>query len=117
MATCAPIACLHTPPLLLRSCASPSFRSKLILELKRNDMARTQQWKDGRRNGIKFAITFLHRTAHEMNDPHAKCICNLVGFWLGIEAKKLGRSSEVERAADRRQVVGSNPSAPTTPQS
>lgn len=76
-------------------------------------MARDQRWKDGRRNGIKWAITFLHETGREMNDPHARLICNLVAFWMGVEAKKWGVAQRSEQAAYNRQVAGSNPAAPT----
>lgn len=48
---------------------------------------RDQHWHDGHRNGVKWAIEWLHRRAKEMNDPHAKEILNTAAFNMGVEAK------------------------------
>lgn len=50
-------------------------------------MGRPAAWKDGRRNGIKWAITWLHERANEMNDPHAKTVLDCAAFNMGVEAK------------------------------
>lgn len=50
-------------------------------------MSRSAAWKDGRRNGIKWAITWLHKRANEMNDPHAKIVLDCAAFNMGVEAK------------------------------
>lgn len=42
----------------------------------------------GHRDGIGWAITWLHKRAAEMNDPHAKAILNTAGFNMGVEAKQ-----------------------------
>jgi len=43
---------------------------------------------DGRRNGIKWAITWLHERANEMGDPHAKIVLDAAAFNMGVEAKR-----------------------------
>lgn len=50
-------------------------------------MARSHDWEAGRRNGIKWAITWLHVRANEMGDSHAKAILNTAGFNMGVDAK------------------------------
>lgn len=50
-------------------------------------MGRTPDYVDGRRNGIKWAITWLHQRAEEMNDPHAKAILNTAAFNMSTAAK------------------------------
>jgi hypothetical protein len=35
--------------------------------------------------GIRFAITWLHKRANEMNDPKAKQILDAAAFSLGVE--------------------------------
>lgn len=50
-------------------------------------MAHSPEWQDGRRNGIKWAIVWLHEHANEMNDQHAKAILNTAAFHMGVEAK------------------------------
>lgn len=48
---------------------------------------RSQQFYDGQRNGIKWAITFLHKEAQRMNDPHAVVVLNNAAFHMGQAAK------------------------------
>jgi hypothetical protein len=43
----------------------------------------THERKLGRVDGIRFAITWLHQQAKEMNDPHARAILNKAAFDLG----------------------------------
>lgn len=37
------------------------------------------------RNGVRFAISWLHARALEMNDPHARAILNSAGYNLGLD--------------------------------
>lgn len=48
---------------------------------------RSHQWEDGRRNGIKWAITWLHNRAKQMKDPRAVQILDSAAFNLGARAK------------------------------
>lgn len=41
----------------------------------------------GWRKGSRWAISWLHKRAEEMNDPAAKAILNTAAFQLGVEAK------------------------------
>lgn len=51
-------------------------------------MSRSPQYEQGRRNGIKWAVTWLHQRAAEMNDPHAKIVLNSAAFNMGLGAKR-----------------------------
>lgn len=46
-----------------------------------------RDYKLGKRHGIRWAITWLHRRAREMNDPRARDVLNTAGFHLGVDAK------------------------------
>jgi hypothetical protein len=48
---------------------------------------RAPQYMHGRREAIKWAVTWLHQRALEMNDPHAKAILNSAAFNMGSDAK------------------------------
>lgn len=39
--------------------------------------------KLGRRDGIRYAITWLHAQAKTMNDPHAQIVLNMAASDLG----------------------------------
>jgi transposase len=41
----------------------------------------------GRRDGIRWAITYLHKRAEEMNDSRAKLVLNSAAFDMGVEGK------------------------------
>jgi hypothetical protein len=58
---------------------------------------RSQDWNDGRRNGIKWAIEYLHARAIEMNDPTAKTVLNTAAFNMGVEAKQPSAVSAKDR--------------------
>ena len=47
---------------------------------------RSEQYNEGRRNGVKWAVTWLHQRALEMNDQHARQILNLAATDMGKEA-------------------------------
>lgn len=44
---------------------------------------RRAEWNDGRRNGVKWAITWLHRRAKQMRDPKAADILNVAASDMG----------------------------------
>ncbi len=49
---------------------------------------RSPEYLNGRREGVKWAVTWLHKRATEMNDLHAKAILNGAAFNMGWDAKK-----------------------------
>lgn len=53
---------------------------------------KSEQYLQGRRAGIQWAITFLHKEAAGMNDPHARQILDGAAFRMGVEAKLNGTS-------------------------
>jgi hypothetical protein len=55
--------------------------------------------KLGKRDGIRYAITWLHRRAEEMNDQHAKAVLNSAAFYLGNEIRE-GHMPSVPDAAE-----------------
>ena len=48
-------------------------------------MGRSPEYTQGKRAGIKWAISWLHERANEMNDPSAKAILNTAAFHMGVE--------------------------------
>lgn len=48
---------------------------------------RSQQFEDGRRNGIKACVEWLHKRADEMNDPHARGLLNVTARDMGCDFK------------------------------
>jgi len=48
---------------------------------------RCQQYRDGRRNGIKACVEWLHNEAKRMNNPEAEAILNTAAFNLGTDLK------------------------------
>lgn len=50
-------------------------------------MARSSQYEQGRRNGVKWAVTWLHERAALMNDPSARAALNVAADLLGNKAK------------------------------
>lgn len=49
---------------------------------------RSSQWQDGHRNAIRWAVTWLHKRANEMNDPIAKAILDAAAINMGADAKR-----------------------------
>jgi hypothetical protein len=49
---------------------------------------RSPQYMQGRREAMKWAVTWLHQRALEMNDPHAKALFNTAAFNMGADAKQ-----------------------------
>ena len=45
---------------------------------------RSDQYEDGRANGIRKCIAWLHAEARAMNDPKAAAILNTAAFGLGV---------------------------------
>lgn len=48
---------------------------------------RRERWL-GKRDGLRWAITWLHRRADSMNDPQARAILNSAAFALGGEIRQ-----------------------------
>ena len=42
----------------------------------------------GRREGMQWAVSWLHNRAEEMNDPHARTVLQAAAFQMGNDAKK-----------------------------
>lgn len=51
-------------------------------------MSTSEDRKLGKRDGLRYTITWLHRRAEGMNDPHAKAILNSAAFDLGNEIRE-----------------------------
>ena len=56
-------------------------------------MARSPQYEQGRRNGIKACVEWLHAWADEMNDAQAKAFLNTAAWNMGVEFKAKAPSS------------------------
>lgn len=48
-------------------------------------MTQMDRYQRGRRDGIRWAITYVHAYAKEMNDPGARAALNCVAFYMGNE--------------------------------
>lgn len=46
-------------------------------------MSRMDEYERGRRDGVREAVTWLHKRAREMNDPRAVSILNAAADHLG----------------------------------
>lgn len=46
-------------------------------------MTQMNPYERGHRDGIRWAITWLHEEAKRMNDPHAATVLNNAAFHLG----------------------------------
>lgn len=42
----------------------------------------------GKRDGLRYSITWLHQRANQMNDPHAKAVLNSAAYALGNEIRE-----------------------------
>lgn len=51
-------------------------------------MSSSPERRLGKRDGLRYAITWLHRRAETMNDPRAKAVLNSAAFDLGIEIRE-----------------------------
>ncbi|MGB3502893.1 MAG: hypothetical protein WBA44_14820 [Mesorhizobium sp.] len=70
---------------------------------------RSYDWEAGRRNGIKWAITWLHAEARRMNDPHARQVLNNAAFGMGVVAKTLQRKRKAKTETTSPASAGSAP--------
>lgn len=53
---------------------------------------RSQQYRDGKRAALKWAVEWLHKQAKKMDDPKARGIMNRTALELGIAKREyLGR--------------------------
>ncbi len=57
---------------------------------------RCPQYLQGRREAVKWAITWLHTRAEQMNDPHAKAILNVAATDMGFDTKN-GEFPKIKR--------------------
>jgi hypothetical protein len=55
----------------------------------------------GYRQGLRYAVTWLHHQANQMNDPWAKAVLNTAAFHLGVE----GKSHTMAAKADLLEVA------------
>jgi hypothetical protein len=62
-----------------------------------SEMARSEPYMQGRRAGMKWAITWLHERAKSMNDPQAKAILDCAASDLGIENRTNDLTPHAER--------------------
>jgi hypothetical protein len=62
---------------------------------------RSDQFIQGKRHGVKWAITWLHQLAAEMNDPHAQAILNSAALGMGVEAKRADAAGELKMKKPR----------------
>ena len=62
-------------------------------------MTSIPEYDRGFRDGIRAAVTWLHRRAEEMNDPHAKGLYNTAAFNLGTDFSAEVQSATAIRAA------------------
>ena len=53
----------------------------------------SDQWRQGRRHGVKFCVSWLRDRAFQMFDPKARAILYSASFNLGIAAKQRRASS------------------------
>lgn len=51
-------------------------------------MTQMDPYRRGRRDGIRYAITWLHEEAKRMNDPKAVTVLNNAAFHLGVDLSK-----------------------------
>lgn len=58
-------------------------------------MSRSPEYTQGKRAGIKWAISWLHVRAFEMGDPNAKTILNTAAFNMGVEAKATDGADDI----------------------
>lgn len=80
-------------------------------------MGRSADYKSGIKEGVRFAITWLHARAYSMNDPKARQILNSAAFSLGVELNKSNLvqhriDGEHERARVGRDWSNSAPPEP-----
>lgn len=50
-------------------------------------MTSIPEYTRGRRDGVKWAVAWLHGRADEMNDTNAKAVLNTAAFNLGNDAQ------------------------------
>lgn len=59
-------------------------------------MARCEQWRQGKRNGIKACVEWLHAEADTMNDPKARALLNGAALSMGMALKANAPSTKGE---------------------
>lgn len=66
-------------------------------------MARSPEYEQGNRAGVKWAISWLHERAIEMNDERARAFLNSAAFNMGVDAKRHPGPKEWPAARDQSQ--------------
>lgn len=62
-------------------------------------MTQMDPYARGRRDGIRWAITWLHERAKQMNDPNAVSVLNTAAFNMGTDASpKVAQMREEAKA-------------------
>ena len=64
---------------------------------------------NGFRDGMRYAVTWLHQRANEMNDPWAKAVLNTAAFNLGVEGRQGtidAKATLLGIALDRAAAIG-----------
>lgn len=56
---------------------------------------------NGFRDGLRYAVTWLHDRAQEMSDPWAKAVLNTAAFNLGVD----GKGNHVEAKAKLLEIA------------
>ena len=51
----------------------------------------------GRREGMQWAVSWLHNQAESMNDPHARQVLQAAAFQMGNDAKKTLGTTKADR--------------------
>jgi hypothetical protein len=67
-------------------------------------MARSEQYMQGRREAIKWAVTWLHAKAERMNDTRAAEVLNVAATDIGAETRD-GQLPAVKRAQEVKMTL------------
>ncbi len=60
-------------------------------------MAQPSDIARGRREGMQWAVSWLHNRADEMNDPHAKTVLQVAALSMGKDARAATGTKRAER--------------------
>lgn len=62
-------------------------------------MTQKPEYERGHQDGVRAAVTWLHKRADEMNDPHARAVLNSAATNLGWDHSRAPRSLTGNEAA------------------
>lgn len=71
---------------------------------------RPPQYLQGRREALKWAVTWLYAHAESMNDPHARAILNSAAYGMGQDVRD-GAFPKVRHPTDARLQASSKPAS------